>query len=414
MTHSRKLLLRLLALLVASVMVFLVYTVTLTIAGDGESTSGNLSGHQTDDEKTDTTGSVDELPEGGVGDSGLVLNSTINQEDDGDQVQNGEDEYNQGGLLSSLSGGGGSSVEEGDGTNSGLPSSDDMPSSPVVFAYVIGPSRASTLTDSSATYTFSLQNIPADVIGLEFDYRIEGLYFLEKDSIPVGGWDIVEETGWALSGGYMTKSVILDRVEVAGGGAADFFKTVLAFTGECGLTTVEIVNAAAIFAGESVPIVVTDSFQTEISPFSIFDVNEDNNVDLADFASAVYFFSEYAGGESWTVYVAFEDEVGGILQISPVKCDVNGDGKIDLEDLILIRNNYSRDAVQLPEDEELGENNNGSSGAEGGDDLEGDVEGGDDGEENDESGLEEPGQGEDEEGSGGEAEIEEGLPEDEV
>jgi Ca2+-binding EF-hand superfamily protein len=87
-----------------------------------------------------------------------------------------------------------------------------------------------------------------------------------------------------------------------------------------------------------IPMAAGGQAVTEIEAFSRFDVNRDGKVDLADVAAAAYFFNKRAGDTGWDVPEQFDSAASpsGKVEVSPVRCDVNRDGVVDIEDLIQI------------------------------------------------------------------------------
>jgi hypothetical protein len=83
---------------------------------------------------------------------------------------------------------------------------------------------------------------------------------------------------------------------------------------------------------------VSEAALTEIDLFSICDVNRDRTVDLADLAAASYVFMAKSGDADWTKMVEIITDFSGsrTIQVSPKHCDINNNGQVDIEDLILI------------------------------------------------------------------------------
>ena len=103
-----------------------------------------------------------------------------------------------------------------------------------------------------------------------------------------------------------------------------------------GVTTVETVSIKAATPSEMFDIGIAGSVTTEVSSFSRFDVNRDGFVNLADVAAAAYFYDARRADPDWLVEKTFEP-----LKIAPAYADVNRDGVVDVEDIILILNNYT-------------------------------------------------------------------------
>jgi Ca2+-binding EF-hand superfamily protein len=80
---------------------------------------------------------------------------------------------------------------------------------------------------------------------------------------------------------------------------------------------------------------------TVIDPYSRFDVNRDGVVDLADVAAAAYFFMKMSNDADWSELKTFDSAAGKVVLVSPERCDVDRNGQVDIEDLILILANFS-------------------------------------------------------------------------
>jgi hypothetical protein len=211
----------------------------------------------------------------------------------------------------------------------------------VAIAVVAGP-EVLTLTDLTATYRFSLENMPADVSAVTLTFSVEDEFFSGQNLYPLGGWGVFQEYGWVKNGAFWEKTVMLTRQGGALAGNYDVLEIVLVNKGADGLTEVGIVDISAATPGSIVPMFIAEPAITESVPFPIYDVNRDGSVDLADVAAAAYFFMSQSSDLNWTVLYKFETAVSGVyVYVSPQRCDVNKDGQIDIEDLILILANFS-------------------------------------------------------------------------
>ena len=215
----------------------------------------------------------------------------------------------------------------------------------VPSAFIKGPSKV-MLSDDTAAYTFSLRGMPSDIGAVNMIFQVEDKFFFEQELVPLNGWAFVTNPAWELSldEEYWTKSVVLSK---AGGSGDvtyfDFFQAVLGCKDVSGTTAVELVAISVATPGSTVVIKGADMYPqvTVFSPYSKYDVNEDGVVDLADIAAAAYFFMAESVDLDWTVAIEFDDGADGFLSVTPVRCDVNDDDVVDIEDLILILNNFS-------------------------------------------------------------------------
>ena len=102
-----------------------------------------------------------------------------------------------------------------------------------------------------------------------------------------------------------------------------------ATTGKTGTASVKLTGAdLSVYVGEGEAFVAavmgTVEVKTEIN-YSIYDVNQDGKVDQLDITRAQRCYGKNAGDEGWNTLA-----------------DVNKDGTVDINDLILILNNYSK------------------------------------------------------------------------
>ncbi|MCL2163403.1 MAG: chitobiase/beta-hexosaminidase C-terminal domain-containing protein [Oscillospiraceae bacterium] len=202
------------------------------------------------------------------------------------------------------------------------------------YIYIDGPSELPQ-NATTATYTFSALNMPEDVSAISLTFRVSADFFTERSAGAIG-WGVLADSGWSTSGAFLERTVTLTT---AGGTTGDFDFYSAAFninSGVSGNARVEIVDVSAAFPGGMVSLTVSGNFITSIGSFSKYDVNRDGVVDLADVAAGAFFFMANSNDAAWSTLLDF-----GALKVSAERCDVNGDGRVDIEDLILILNNYS-------------------------------------------------------------------------
>jgi hypothetical protein len=201
---------------------------------------------------------------------------------------------------------------------------------------VTGP-KTLMLSDKTATYKFSLENMPEEISLITLSFKVEDAFFYGQSVKGLNGWEAVLDSGWAPDGDtHWVKEVMLVKAGGAAAGDYDFLEVVLEYRGALGTTQVEIVGATAAAPSGEIPLRIGKPAVTVIDPYSIYDVNRDGAVDLADVAAAAYFFLRTSEDDDWTDFVDFEG-----VKVSAARCDVSGDGKVDIEDLILIMCNYS-------------------------------------------------------------------------
>ena len=193
--------------------------------------------------------------------------------------------------------------------------------------------------NTALTYTVSAAKMPAGVGTISFTLSIEDAFFSEIALRGIEGWGILEQSGWTVNGGFLQKDITMTK----SGGASDNFNVleiVLNYKGETGKTAIELINATAATPGKKFNFNV--SFEITVDTYSKYDVNKDGIVDESDLASAVIYFMYNSTDENWKTLTQYEsDNDVGYVEISAERSDVNGDGVVNISDLILILRNYS-------------------------------------------------------------------------
>jgi hypothetical protein len=202
--------------------------------------------------------------------------------------------------------------------------------------YVSGP-ESLYASDRTATYKFSLNVMPANTNAITLTFSVQDAFFTGNSLYALGDWQIIKESGWIQNDAIWKKTVSLIRAGESDAGNFDFYEIVLNVKeGVSGITEVAIVDILAATPGKTVSVVNTGPEVTDISTFSRYDVNQDGKVDLADVASGAYFYMVKNSDANWPVPQTFGD-----VSVSAQRCDVNNDGIVDIEDLILILANFS-------------------------------------------------------------------------
>jgi hypothetical protein len=231
----------------------------------------------------------------------------------------------------------GHSYTQGDTHKNGLKMLAEYDDPTIPAVHVTGPETL-MLSDKTATYTFSMKNMPQDISLITLSFRVEDAFFYGQSVNGLNGWTVVRDSGWAPDGDtHWIKEVMLVKAGGAPVGDYDFLKVVLEYRGAIGTTQVDIVGASAATPVGEVALKIGKPAVTVIDPYSRYDVNRDGTVDLADVAAAAFFYMRTREDSDWADFVDFDG-----VKVSPERCDVNGDGKVDVEDLVLIMNNYSK------------------------------------------------------------------------
>jgi 2',3'-cyclic-nucleotide 2'-phosphodiesterase (5'-nucleotidase family) len=198
-------------------------------------------------------------------------------------------------------------------------------------------------TDTSAKYIFSAQNLSAGVNAITLKFRLEDAVFTGNAQYALGDWQVLTDSGWVADGDKAwTREVTLFN-KIGGkdslvSGSFDFYEAVFNYKGanEAGFTLVEIVSAKAASPGALSKFYIGDPAKTELINRSRYDVNRDGVVDLADVAAAAYFYMAKSADSDWNIEKEFD-----LVKVAPSYADVNGDSKVDIEDLIAILANFT-------------------------------------------------------------------------
>ena len=177
-----------------------------------------------------------------------------------------------------------------------------------------------TVETTELSYTLTASDA-IDLATATLTFEVSGLV----DPVVEGaeGWDVLTQS---YENGVLT-AIVFHKAGVSG--EADMVTVSGATTGETGAVSVvltEAVLSAYVGNGEAFVSAVMGDVEavTEVK-YSTYDVNRDGTVDQLDITRAQRCYSKTAADEGW----------------NPL-ADVNSDGKVDIEDLILIMNNYSK------------------------------------------------------------------------
>jgi len=188
---------------------------------------------------------------------------------------------------------------------------------------------------NDATYTVSVGDV-SKLATVTLQFEVDGAYFSGKSFTGLNGFDVLGDVEWIQAGnGVWTGRVTLVSFGgVSSIGALDIFEMVFSSNSKLlGTTDVKLVNAVLSgYDGADVAVYIDSLIanglvQTSIGQyFSRYDVNRDGVVDQLDLTTAQLFFMAKEGDANWNTAKA---------------ADVNGDGRVDIEDLILILKNIT-------------------------------------------------------------------------
>ena len=198
--------------------------------------------------------------------------------------------------------------------------------------------------DSEAVYSVSLGNMNR-VATVTLWFNVDSDYFSGKSIQAMAGFSSLGNISWQQEeDSFWSGRVTLIRSDsgITSKPHENIFELTLATGSRLGdscitLARVEVsgynADDVAVFYEHYIE---ADSVDTKIIPYySIYDVNRDGVVNQLDLTLAQFYYLAEYGDENWE-----EAE----------KADVNGDGRVDIEDLILILNNIDWDSMPNDKD----------------------------------------------------------------
>jgi len=193
---------------------------------------------------------------------------------------------------------------------------------------------AYTLTEDEAVYTISLENIKQPLIA-SFWIEIDGNYLAEKELTALGGFKLIGDIKWEeLSDNLLSGHIVIaisDEIAEGTSHYTDILTMIFSTSSKPGETTVTLTGIELSGYDDVTDIelfyqtnIETHTVNTEIlSSYLIYDINKDGELNQLDLTLAQVYYTAKEGDENW-------DEAK--------MADVNQDGRVDIEDLILIPN----------------------------------------------------------------------------
>jgi len=193
---------------------------------------------------------------------------------------------------------------------------------------------ADIVVGNDADYIVSVSGVDK-LATVTLKFEVDGAYFNGKSFTGLNGFEVLGGVEWTSLGNdvWMGRVVLVNlNGGISSTGALDIFEMVFASNSNL-LGTAEIRLVDAVLSGydnadKAVYIdslIVNNLVQTTIGQyFSVYDVNRDGVVDQLDLTVAQMFFMAKEGDANWA---------------TAKRADVNGDGRIDIEDSILILKN---------------------------------------------------------------------------
>ena len=193
---------------------------------------------------------------------------------------------------------------------------------------------ASIVVGNDAAYTVSVSGVDK-LATVTLKFEVDGVYFSGKAFTGLNGFEVLGGVEWTSVGNdvWMGRVVLVNlNGGISSTDVLDIFEMVFASnSGLLGTADVRLVDvvlsgydtiSGAVYIDS---LIVNDLVQTSIGQyFSVYDVNRDGVVDQLDLTVAQLFFMAKEGDANWA---------------TAKRADVTGDGRVDIEDLILILKN---------------------------------------------------------------------------
>jgi hypothetical protein len=216
--------------------------------------------------------------------------------------------------------------------------------------------KVDAVSDYKAPVVFTVSLKDADkVMAAELVFEVDGNKLYGTGIEGMNGFSVFGQVNWVALGGGMyrgTVTLIHDASLGSGGGLVSSAPVDIAMFSydarELGAAamTLTSVKISGIVDKEAVwlPVEIeTASAATEISEiivYSKYDLNKDRAVDQLDL-TILMVYCQYSGSDAaWDSLTLVVDKKGG--GITPKMCDFNGDGVVNMLDLVELYVNYSK------------------------------------------------------------------------
>ena len=205
------------------------------------------------------------------------------------------------------------------------PTSDVLRAPLPTMVSISGPPTVSYTEGTTVTYIVSVSNAP-EITAIQLTLRVDSAFFDYNTASGVNGFENIGVVIWMDVGGGIYEGTIV--LAGSGSGDIDIFEIEFLLSGVLGTTEVELIDFGMAYKNEWIDFEYGDAVAiTSINEsYSVYDLNHDGQVDLRDISIAMMYYMAEFGDANWD---------------DALIADVNGDLIVDIDDLILIRTNYS-------------------------------------------------------------------------
>ncbi|MCL1982505.1 MAG: M28 family peptidase [Clostridiales bacterium] len=207
--------------------------------------------------------------------------------------------------------------------------------------------------EGDVEYTLSLRGAK-DLLVIELEFEIDGSLLAGKSIAGLNGFGSIEDVFWTYAGDDKWKASVTMTYPEAGSTTGfstpglttvDIAKFIYTPRAQ-GDATMKLTKIRIVGLDGTTKYLDTTTIQGEATTtieqlvWSKYDLNKDNKVDALDLGIMLLYVGFSADAVGWNDQVKVNDSRGRIVTAS--MCDVNGDGKIDMLDLLDLFIHYTK------------------------------------------------------------------------
>jgi len=221
---------------------------------------------------------------------------------------------------------------------------------PTVYASI--GAKAESHYQNTVEYTLALKDA-VNVLAVDFEFMVDGTMLSSNSFETLNGFSAFEPIKWTDNGdGTWTGAVRIgcpagDDNGFTAAPYTDIAKFVFDSTGKLGEATLTITKLQitgldpngenAYGAVDFFNVVIEAGIGTTVL-LNKYDLNKDGTVDLIDLGILLMYVGYNEDDPDWDTLVKTKDKFGN--DITPKDCDVNGDGEVDMADIVELLANF--------------------------------------------------------------------------